>query len=503
MNGAVSSAAAAGAPSSATPDPRGVHSRRPELGFAGVLTFFFGLSVALLMWRHAPWRDELQAWAIVRDNPNARDLFAQLHYEGHPALWYLLLWGPARLSRSIVMLQFVQWVLAVGAAFVFAWRAPFSRSARALIAFSYFPLFEYGVIARSYVLVWLLAVVALSFLRQRNGLYAFALCIALLANVAIIAIPLAVGLAVGVLVDARARPYRASLTARVVTGVALVVGIAAAGWTARPASDAVHARTTLDYNADRLASDLSIPIRALVPIPNAFTHFWDTHFTDNISWLGIVLAVVVTCALGWILRRRRAGLVAWLVTVLGVPAILYSRDLYARARFCGVVFVAAIAALWLAAECDPERRSYNRTAWTLGALGCIAGAIAVAAAITTPFSASAATAHWLKTHGYRNAPIVCETAYQCSAVGIRLDRPTRSADQAGESTYVVFRDTNQRGDAGSAYLVAQTIANAQRDAVILLTQERPRDSHVRLLAHFDRSVVSDETYWVGEVMPLR
>jgi hypothetical protein len=55
----------------------------------------------------------------------------------------------------------------------------------------------------------------------------------------------------------------------------------------------------------------------------------------------------------------------------------------------------------------------------------------------------------------------------------------------------------------SPIAIETAAANAQRDAVILLTQERPRDSHVRLLAHFDRSVVSDETYWVGEVMPLR
>lgn len=51
----------------------------------------------VLLWCYDPWRDVAQAWLIARDL-SVPELFAQLRYEGHPCLWYLLLMPFAKLG---------------------------------------------------------------------------------------------------------------------------------------------------------------------------------------------------------------------------------------------------------------------------------------------------------------------------------------------------------------------------------------------------------------------
>jgi len=46
----------------------------------------YAFLVALGISRHEIWRDEAQAWLIVRDVGSLGELFHVLRYEGHPAL---------------------------------------------------------------------------------------------------------------------------------------------------------------------------------------------------------------------------------------------------------------------------------------------------------------------------------------------------------------------------------------------------------------------------------
>ena len=51
-----------------------------------LLPFLVALQFSLII-DHVPWRDELQAWLLVRDSHGLAGLFANPHYEGHPSLW--------------------------------------------------------------------------------------------------------------------------------------------------------------------------------------------------------------------------------------------------------------------------------------------------------------------------------------------------------------------------------------------------------------------------------
>jgi hypothetical protein len=60
------------------------------------ITMAFLLVMLVNLAHHAMWRDELNAWGIAVASPSLADLFHNMHYEGHPALWHALLW----LARS-------------------------------------------------------------------------------------------------------------------------------------------------------------------------------------------------------------------------------------------------------------------------------------------------------------------------------------------------------------------------------------------------------------------
>ncbi|MGC8917693.1 MAG: hypothetical protein ACP5NF_12030, partial [Thermoanaerobaculum sp.] len=92
--------------------PSGPLARRWEVYAVAV----YGVLLGLLMARHEPWRDEIQAWLLARDSPHLLDLWRHTRYEGHPLLWHVLLWGLAKLTPNPAAMQVLHWVLATAAA---------------------------------------------------------------------------------------------------------------------------------------------------------------------------------------------------------------------------------------------------------------------------------------------------------------------------------------------------------------------------------------------------
>ncbi|MEY2472041.1 MAG: hypothetical protein QOK28_1370 [Actinomycetota bacterium] len=111
---------------------------------------------------HERWFDEAQAWLLARD-ASVRDLLLRYpRYEGSPPLWQLLLALPAKLGAPYWSMPALSGIVAFAGAVLIVRRAPFPPVLRALLPFGYWWFFQYGVVARSYVLLgpllWLLAI---------------------------------------------------------------------------------------------------------------------------------------------------------------------------------------------------------------------------------------------------------------------------------------------------------------------------------------------------------
>ncbi|MEN0005172.1 MAG: hypothetical protein AAF798_13555 [Bacteroidota bacterium] len=129
------------------------------------LQLFFGLFVLVFGYfkftYHELWKDEWQVWMMGRDM-GWLELFGNLYFEGHPALWYIYVkcWTyvyhlfPAFDQATI--LQVGHFMLAVAAFYWLLFRLRYPIWLKLSLLFSYFIFFEYGLVNRGYVLVLLL-----------------------------------------------------------------------------------------------------------------------------------------------------------------------------------------------------------------------------------------------------------------------------------------------------------------------------------------------------------
>src|SRR5436309_11855134 len=115
-----------------------------------LFTLLYALTVVALASHHVLWRDEARALNIVMASDSIPELFQNLHNEGHPALWYLVLYAGFHLTRSTLVLKASSLVIAIAAVFVFLSRAPFALWHKVLFIFGSNPIYQYSVRCRNY-----------------------------------------------------------------------------------------------------------------------------------------------------------------------------------------------------------------------------------------------------------------------------------------------------------------------------------------------------------------
>ncbi len=133
--------------------------------------------------RHEFWRDEVRPLSLARAANSLVDLYRLTQYDGHPILWFLLLYIGKSIVNTPLILPVTSIVIALAAVSVFMFFAPFSLWFRCLFIFSALPFYEYSVMVRHYGLSMLLLFVSAVLYRNRAIYPLFlAFVLALLAN---------------------------------------------------------------------------------------------------------------------------------------------------------------------------------------------------------------------------------------------------------------------------------------------------------------------------------
>ena len=196
--------------------------------------------LAMVVPWHEPWSNEAQAWLLARELSIPKLLLYYLRYEGHPALWYLVLWGPAHLHWSYAAMSWISAAIAAAGIYVLLRFSPFPFYLRALLPFTYFLAYQYGVVARSYVLFPLLCfLIAHVYRLAKPRPVPMAVLLALLANVSVHGTLVACALAVAYCWELFRRRRTAAISGwGVAAGAALfVASLVLVGITIRPPSD--------------------------------------------------------------------------------------------------------------------------------------------------------------------------------------------------------------------------------------------------------------------------
>jgi hypothetical protein len=131
---------------------------------------------------HEATIDEAQVWLLARDL-SLPNLIAQMHFEGTPALWHLIIFPFAKAGFPYIAQQMIHWIFAVIAVFIFVRYAPFTRFTKLSFVFSYYMFFQYLIYARNYNLtILILFIIAATYEHRHRLALLFGLLVFLLFN---------------------------------------------------------------------------------------------------------------------------------------------------------------------------------------------------------------------------------------------------------------------------------------------------------------------------------
>ncbi len=372
-----------------------------------VLAAWIAVTVFTLRY-HEKWADEAQAWLLARDLSLKTIWFHELRYEGTPGLWHTILWIAQHVFHAgYGALGPIGLVCATAGVAVLIFKAPFPRYIRWPLAFTYFFVYQYAVIARPYTLLPLFAFAAAIFFKDRERPERLTIVLVLLANLSLHGTILAGCLGLAYLVEAwpawrmmgqdvRNR-YMICIGVMALTFLYVVIIL----W---PTPDVA------EFAAKNEIANLPEAIKAQQP------HAWQ-KFESVISgafmdyWAPSLLLIVLAGA--WCYSRRK--LIAFVLPVGSLIALYVVIHGYAHHH--GTVFVSAITAFWIAwpdarekslFDASQRRAQYGIVA-LLMALICLSiwdGEVAIRRDYLYPYSGADDAAKYLKSVGADRTRIV-------------------------------------------------------------------------------------------------
>lgn len=281
---------------------------------AGVYLVLMGYTLT----RHELWGDEIHSWNIVKASAGLGALFHNIRYEGHPPVWYLVLYVVSRFTHRPEAMQPVQFVLA-STFILLLYRSPLPFWVKLLAPFGYFLLFEYGVFSRNYAVG---VVLAFGICAMRSRDWRYYLLLLLLSNTHLLGLLLAFSIVVA---DRR--------------WLGLLVLLPAVYFILPPSDSQLNAGFWLSH-VD-LHPVLQAPVRAFLPLPAwGEAHWWNTECMTGLFGVVAGFACVVLAFIS--LRGRLLFGVNLLVTLMaGLVFPLTS------ARYTGFIWIGFIVACWV------------------------------------------------------------------------------------------------------------------------------------------------------------
>lgn len=331
--------------SSPAPDPRAFRSAVRAWAWPVATTALFATVVIWTSMHHEPWRDEVVPLSIARRAGSLAELAEPLKFEGHPILWYLLLGCAYHVVGQAWVLKAASVGTTIGAVFLLN-RSPLPWWLCGVFTFSFFPLYQYGVVSRGYSLeMLLLFVLCTVYPHRREHPLILACVLAALANTEAFGLIMTAAAGAMLLVEglmAGRGAWRGIMSDRRLLGAASIVGGGIALSAAVALPDASHPLT--GFQRLDLAAILAGVGRAIVyPVAHA-AQFTIVPYADAWVWAYFVY-----------LARRPAVLTFCAASLVGMEVLFNLVYGPGAPWHVGNVFLILVASAWLdAAAATPS-----------------------------------------------------------------------------------------------------------------------------------------------------
>jgi hypothetical protein len=366
----------------------------------------FSVILLINLWYHGMWFDELQAWSLTRSHSGIIGLLTS--GEGHPVLWYILIWPLTKLSANPDTLKLVTGLLGIGSLGLLWTRSPFSLAEKALICLGYQFGFNLSVLSRSYCPGTFLAFLFLALMpRYRDRPWLGWLVLGLLANTHFFFT--LVSFCLGMLWLHSARNPKL-----VLRGVSLyVAGVAFCAFCLFGQGTGRTLRGT------PVAESLNAIGSGFLPISYPFNvYYWNTRASATV---GITFALVSLLTFLVLFRKYplAQGLVLFQTTFL---ALFFTFAHPGQSWHVGVIFVSVLLTVWF---CRIKKREVGPS-WLfllILLIQALFGTKAMIASKMIPVAGNRTTAELIRQLDLQESFLVGYPQFPTTAVGAYLDKP--------------------------------------------------------------------------------
>ena len=339
--------------------------------------------------------DEIHSWNIAKASGSISDLINNSRYEGHPPVWYLILWNISRFTHNLAYVQIVQLIIASSVVFMVLFYSPFPFITKILIPFGYYFLFEYGILSRNYA-IGVLPALCVCYILQKDFKHKLLLYYALLfliSNTHLLALILAACLHFYfLLLNLEQKKRIRKLFPHILLG--MLVFLPALYFIFPPSDSGLTINIlTNKFDTPHLGIIANTPLRTFIPVPAWWEYnFWNTQFLlelqkDNgmLRPLTLLLSIGVIGLVCLVLKDSKKSLTLFVVNLFLTFMVSVIFPLTAQ-RYIGFIYIAFITAYWLRCYEMPVNSKKNWLINILLGIQVVAGVFTISKDIRLPFS---------------------------------------------------------------------------------------------------------------------
>jgi hypothetical protein len=285
------------------------------------------------------------------------------------------------------------------------------------------------------------------------------------------------------------------------------VGLGLCGLLARLPADGLGTPWRTSIDSEAITAVLGAPWRALVPVPRLDAHWWNSNALARSPEVAMLLGVALVVLIAYVLRRHTGAVVVWASATTAAILATYTRGLPLATRQEGTLYLAFVAATWLACSSRDRRPepSIRTLVAVVFAVQAIVGLATFSVAGSRDFTDADAAATWISRHEADDVVLVGDNAAILSSVAYRLDRPIVIPEKPSGEPFVVWKRSLEPGASGTAGGSAQRAAlelarriarDGDHPVVLVLGAPMASGTGAHLDAHFDDGIEVDEHYWI-------
>ncbi|MFH1282973.1 MAG: hypothetical protein ABII27_04850 [bacterium] len=376
---------------------------------------------------HELWHDEARALNYILESRSVKALLSSLvnNNEGHPFLWYIILYSAYKLFNSTVVLKAINIFFAVASVALILRKSPFPSIIKLMFSFGYIMLFLFPVLNRGYSLSgFLILLVCALYGKRKEYFVVLSVVLFLLANTHAFGVVVAAAFLVSFIFEFIADRTLFEIGNKYFNAVIIGLVIIISG-ILLSAAQAFPDKTTIVTSVYYLTVEqiMSNFIRSFVVIGE---NLKDILFINNIY----IISVIVWLFIIYTFRKFHIGIIA-LLSIAGFN--LFSNLIYkAHILHQALLFIVIIGVFWIdlkdreMAGRNTEVKSSNKKYWSMIIYGilvailffhCLKAFKSIKSEICLDYSSSKSFAEMLNTNNMlKNAIIVGEPDYLIESI---------------------------------------------------------------------------------------